>query len=235
MARTRPATNSGGNCGSTSGARRGEPLAQIVLTASQPGQKPWAVIVGAVTLLLGATAMFGQMQAALNQIWKTPSAGSFGRQVLDFLKRKLLTFPMVLLFGFLFLVLMILTSFGPSLRAMSPEPAVPWAVNFYVAYRSTLSFVLVSLLLAMAYKILPDAHIRWSDVWVGSLATSGAMLVGELLIGLYLRHAHFGSAYGAAGSLAVLLVWVYYSAMVFLLGAEFTHVWAQQRAAKANV
>lgn len=216
------------------GHEASESLGNMALTAGQSGQSGWAVAVGAVALFLGAAAVFGQIQVALNRIWKAQSVGSFGRQMWDFVRRKLLTFAMVMLFGLMFLVLMALTSFGPAIRRMFPDAVTPRAVDFYIGYRSFLSLIVVALLLAMMYKILPDAKIRWKDVWIGSLATSGAMLVGELLISLYLRHASVASAYGAAGSLAILLVWVYYSAMVFLMGAEFTHVYALQRGYKNN-
>lgn len=211
------------------GPEASESLGKIVLETAQSGQNIWAVITGAVALFIGATAIFGQIQVALNRIWKVSFQRSFGRQVWDFFRRKLLTFAMVLLSGLMFLVMMVLTSVGPTLRRMLPDAVMPRAVEFYIGYRSFLSLIVVSLLLAMMYKILPDARIRWKDVWIGSLATSGAMLVGELLISLYLRHASVASAYGAAGSLAILLVWVYYSAMVFLMGAEFTHVYALHR------
>ena len=183
-----------------------------------------ATIIGLATLLWSASNVFGQLQEALNTIWEVhpdPTAG-----IMATIKRRFLSMTMVLGIGFLLLVSLVLTAalgvVGNFFNNLIPGGAAVWqVVNFIV------SFVVVMALFAAIYKVLPDATIKWNDVWVGAAVTALLFTVGKLLIGLYLGHASVGSTFGAAGSLLVFLVWVYYSAQILFFGAEFTQVYAR--------
>ncbi len=176
-------------------------------------------IFGLATILFGTTAVFIQLQTALNTVWEVkPKQGHVFKTLL---KKRLLSFGLVLAIGFLLLVSLALsaalTAFGEYVRSrLAAPPALLEAVN--VAF----SFVLFSVLFALIYRILPDVDIPWGDVLVGSVATSALFSAGKWLIGLYIGHTSVASAYGAAGSVVVIVLWVYYTALIALLGAEFT-------------
>lgn len=206
------------------GDRPAAALAQVLYSANLD-RSPWTVPTGLIVLVIAATAMFAQVQAALNAIWKVPPKGPAIRQVLGFLRHRLLAFIMVVATGVVFLISVALEAAWGWLTTVLPAmPAEQF--NMLRLYRLVLSFLLMWLMLAMIFKVLPDARIRWRDVLIGALLTAGLLVLGQVLIGMYLGHARIASAYGAAGSLVLLLIWVYYSALVFLLGAEFTHVYA---------
>jgi membrane protein len=184
-----------------------------------------AAIVGLATLIWSASNLFSQLQDALNTIWGVapdPNAGLLGT-----VKRRFLSMTMVLGIGFLLLVSLALSSaisvIGSLVEGLLPGGATVWQlVNF------GLSFAIVTLLFAAIYKVLPDVDIAWSDVWIGGAVTALLFSIGKLLIGLYLGYASVGSTFGAAGSLMVFLLWVYYSAQILLFGAEFTQVYARR-------
>ena len=193
------------------------------------GSSILATIIGVVTLLLGATGLFGQLQEALNTIWDIPPRPNGG--IMLMLKQRFISFTMVLGIGFLLLVSMVLsaglTAFGDYLSQMLPQsaPMLP-TLNF------VLSFAIITVLFAMIYRILPDVDIDWSDVWVGAAVTALLFTIGKTLLGLYLGRASVTSAYGAAGSLVVILLWIYYSAQILFFGAEFTQVYARHYGSK---
>jgi len=175
-------------------------------------------------LIWSASNVFSQLQDALNTIWEVQPkpAGIVGS-----LKRRLLPMSMVLGIGFLLMVSLVLSAglvaLGHFFSGLLPGMPVLWeVVNFVV------SFAVVTGLFAAIYKLLPDVEIKWSDVWIGAAVTALLFTVGKLLIGLYLGNASIGSTYGAAGSLLVVLVWVYYSAQILFFGAEFTQVYARR-------
>ena len=175
-------------------------------------------------LIWSASGLFSQLQDSLNTIWEVapdPNAGWLAT-----IKRRFLSMTMVLGIGFMLLVSLILSAgisaVGNLLQGFLPGGEILWqGVNFL------LGFAVVALLFAAIYKVLPDAEVEWSDVWVGAVVTSLLFTVGRILIGLYLGHASVGSTFGAAGSLLVFLVWVYYSAQILFFGAEFTQVYAR--------
>jgi membrane protein len=178
-----------------------------------------AGILGLVTLLFGTTAVFIQLQTALNVVWEVrPKAGHILKTLL---KKRLLSFALVLAIGFLLLVSLALsaalTALGGYVRdRLSAPPALLQSINI------VFSFVVFSILFAMIYRILPDVDIPWRDVLLGSVVTSALFSVGKWLIGLYIGHTALASAYGTAGSVIVLVLWVYYTSLIVLLGAEFT-------------
>jgi membrane protein len=178
------------------------------------------------TLLLGSTAVFGQLQTALNRIWDVePGPGrSALRQIVE---KRLLSFGLVVALGFLLLVSLFASAVLTALHDALAEafPAVP---TFWRVLDVGISFAMTTALFAAVYKVLPDARIAWSDVAVGSIATALLFAIGKYGIGLYLGSASLGSAYGAAGSFVIVVVWVYYSAIVCFFGAEFTQVYARR-------
>ena len=206
--------------------KEGARQVEIVLrnAAESPSGLP-ATILGVITLFVGATAVFNQLKTALNTIWNVPASPS--GVVRSFVVDRLLSFAMVQCMGFLLLISLLVNA---ALAAVSKvfERFVPDMAALLLAAGFLFSLLVVTVLFAAIFKILPDARIAWMDVWVGALATALLFTLGKFLIGLYLGRSSVASVYGAAGSLVVLLLWVYYSAQVFLLGAEFTQVYARR-------
>jgi membrane protein len=210
---------------STAGEMLGATVAEVVRNVLQQleSHSSAATIAGVASMFFGATVVFGALQDSLNRIWQVEaSARGFIR---DFFTKRLVSFAVVLLMGVILFASLVLAAVIAGLSAWVPESLpmpgfVLQAVNFAV------SFGLMTVMFAAVYKILPDAWIRWRDVWMGAVVTSLLFTVGKTLIALYLGQTTTGSAYGAAGSLVVFLLWIYYSAQIFLLGAEFTEAWA---------
>jgi membrane protein len=198
----------------------------IERAAWQPDASWLAAALGLGTILLGATGAFGQLQYALNEIWNVEAKP--GRGFWALLRARLLSFSMVLVLGFLLLVALVLSAvisaldevLGGYAEAVQPLLSAIELVG---------SFGLITLLFAAMFKLLPDTDVRWSEVWVGAAVTSLLFAVGKSAIGLYLGNSSIASVYGAASSLAVILVWVYYTAQIVFLGAEFTQVYARRR------
>jgi membrane protein len=178
------------------------------------------VAVGLGTALLGASTVFGELQSDLDRIWRHPRRKSRGPR--EFLRKRLLSFGMVVTVGFLLLVSLVASAALAVLGEYGFMSRGPLAHGLEFA----VSFVVVTGLFAMIYKVLPGARIAWGDVWAGAAVTSALFWIGKSAIGLYIGHAAVTSAFGAAGALVALLVWVYYSAQIFFLGAEFTREYA---------
>ncbi len=182
-----------------------------------------ATIISFITLIIGATALLEQLQNSLNTIYKVRRRK--GRGILGILKDRLIQFSLIIIFGF-FIILFLVTGSVLSLLDNFIDERLSFilsAINF------SFSFVITSLLFAMLYKILPDIHLAWKDVWIGSIVTTILFILGKQLITMYLGQTSYTSIYGAAGSLAVFLMWVFYSSQVLFLGAEFTYVYAIQK------
>ena len=199
----------------------GKAIEQMVASADQPQTGTLATVVGVGMLLFGAAVLFGQLQDALNTIWGVqPKAG---RGIMGILRDRFLSFSMVLGTAFLLLVSLVVSAALSAMGRMFGEwgmSAGGQAVNVVV------SLIVVTVLFAMIYRFLPDAKIARKDVWFGAAITSVLFTAGKFLIGLYLGRTGTASAYGAAGSLAVLLIWLYYSSLIFLFGAELTKSYA---------
>jgi membrane protein len=203
----------------------------MVENARQPREGIKATVIGVVTLLFGALGAFGQLQDALNTIWEV--APKPGRGLIGILKDRLAPAGLVLGVGFLLLVSLVLSAglaaaSGLWSGYLENLAVLGQVVNFLV------SFLVITLLFAMIFKFLPDAKIAWRDVWIGAALTSLLFTIGKTLIGLYLGSGSVASAYGAAGSLIILLLWVYYSAMILFFGAEFTQVYANRFGSKVQ-
>jgi membrane protein len=201
-------------------------IAAMVQNARKPSSGIIATVVGLATLLIGATGVFGELRDALNTIWEVQPRP--GRGLTGLIKDRFLSFTMVVGVGFLLLVSLSvsagLAAMGRFLGSMLPGLVIlSQIINFVV------SFSVIGMLFALIYRYLPDLKIPWHDVWIGAALTAGLFEIGKFLIGFYLGNSSISSAYGAASSLAIILVWIYYSAQIFLLGAEFTHVYAKHR------
>jgi membrane protein len=198
----------------------------VITNANKPATGIVATVLGLITLFVGASGVFAELKDSLNRIWdiapKEP--GSF----LGEIRSRFLSFGMVLAIGFLLLVSLVVSAgiaaVGKFAGGLMPlPPFVLEVVNFVV------SLAFITVLFALIYRFLPDEQVAWADVGLGAVVTSLLFTTGKFLIGMYLGKAGVGSAYGAAGSLVIVLVWVYYSAQIFFFGAEFTHVYAVER------
>ena len=202
----------------------GRELVTSILAATNPQGGTVATIIGLATLLIGATAVFGELQATLNLIWEVQPAPTNGvwAGIWALLRDRIFSLTLVLALAFLLLVSLVISAALAGATALfhGPEQAVLSRILEIVVSLLVLTFVF-----ALLYKYVPDAEIGWRDVWLGGLITAVLFTLGKTAIGFYLGQASVGSAYGAAGSLIALLVWVYYSALIMFFGAEFTHAW----------
>jgi membrane protein len=198
----------------------------LLESASRPAESVSAAIIGVIVLFIGATSVFAELQDSLNRIWRTRSrprrAGLWG-----LVRARLLSFGMILGIG---LLLIVSLAFSAGLNALSrwaDTESHGWS-TFTGATELVLSLTLVTAVFAMIYKTMPHARVDWRDVWVGAAVTSVLFNAGKFLIGLYIGRSGITSAFGAAGSLIVVLLWVYYSAQIFFFGAEFTWVYSHE-------
>src|SRR5919106_4223609 len=184
-----------------------------------------STVIGIIALLIGAGGVVGQLQTSLNTIWGV--APKPGQGIWGFVRQRFVSFAMILGIAFLLLVSLAVSALLSGLTQLMGTLLGGAAVVAHLL-DIVVSFVFVTALFAMIYKILPDARIQWRDVWVGAALTSFLFTVGKFLIGLYLGSSGVTSTYGAAGSLITVLLWVYYSSLIFFLGAEFTQVYARE-------
>jgi membrane protein len=204
---------------------------QMVEHSRRPGSGLLATAIALLTLLLGASGVFGELKSALNVVWDVPeSAGRSG--LTGLLRDRLASFAMVLAVGFLLLVSLLASAVLASADGLLSSLIPGWVTALHLL-NAALSLGTITVLFALIYKLLPDARIHWSDVWVGAAITAALFTAGKQLIGLYLGRSSFGSVYGAAGSLVVLIVWVYYAAQVFFFGAELTQAYARHHGSRA--
>jgi membrane protein len=199
-------------------------LVTSILAATNPQGGTLATVIGLLTLLIGATAVFGELQATLNLVWEVRPAptSSVWAGIWAMLRERLFSLALVLALAFLLLVSLVISAAlaGAAALFQGPEQALLSRLLELGVSLAVLTFVF-----ALLYKYVPDAEIGWQDVWLGGLITAVLFTLGKTAIGFYLGQASVGSAYGAAGSLIALLVWVYYSALIMFFGAEFTHAW----------
>jgi membrane protein len=219
-----------GQLGSLLGPAGSNEVREMLQNAEQPDFSKGAIaLVGVGALLFGAVGAFVELQNALNTVWEVqpdPQQGGIKR----FITQRIVSFGMVLTIVFFLIVSLVvsaaLSAFGGMIDRMLPDPlsgVVLQIINLVV------SLAVLTLLFALLFRYVPDARIQWRDVAVGALATAVLFTVGKYALGLYLGRSNPGDAFGAAGALALLLVWIYYSAIIVFLGAEFTQAWAKQR------
>ena len=202
-------------------------IRDMLMQASDVGTGVLTTAVGVAVLLIGATTAFAELQDDLDRIWKAePRAGS---GIINLFRSRLLSFGMVLSIGFLLTVSLVLsaliTALSPGMHA--DGELVLRAINFIV------SLAVITVLFALIYKILPNVHIAWRDVWVGAGITALLFAVGKELIGFYIGKSSVASSFGAAGPFVIIMVWIYYSTQIFLFGAEFAHAYAHRHDAQA--
>ncbi len=204
----------------------------LLKSVSRPAAGVIATMVGIFTLLIGASSVFGELQSALNRIWRVPDPASRSG-LFNLLRGRLLSFGMVLGLGFLLLLSLVVSASLAAVGEWSNRWFSGWQTILQIA-NFVVSFSISTVLFAMIYKFMPRARINWRDVGIGATVTALLFETGKLLIGLYLGRGTVGSGFGAAGSLVVFLVWVYFSAQIFLLGAEFTWVYSHQRGSRSE-
>jgi membrane protein len=197
----------------------------LIRNAAVSGKTSIAAVVGIATLIIGATKMFGEIQDSINLIWNLRAKPKRGwvKLLLD----RLLSFSMVITLGFLLLVSLVISELvmvlSHYLASYFPEVTV---ILVYI-FNLVLSFIITTFLFAIIFKVLPDARIRWRDVTVGAIATTVLFMIGKFAIGYYLGASKVGSTYGAAGAIIIILLWIYYSAIILYFGAAFTKEYAQ--------
>ena len=206
------------------GDEMGVALQTSIASAREPAAGFWATVVGSAMVLLGAAWLFGELRDALNTIWKVQPRP--GNGVWRFVRHYLLTFAMVLGTAVVLLASLVVSA---ALATLGNQFGDWQAFRVGEAMNFVVSFGVTTVLFAMIYRFLPDAVIAWRDVWIGSVVTALLFSIGKLLIALYLVHSAVASAFGAAGSLAALLMWLYYSAQIFLFGAELTKAYATRQ------
>jgi len=216
-----------GEIGHTVGPQVAQSLEGMLQSADRPSASPFALIFGIVMLFLGASGVFNELQTALDAIWGVKPKE--GRGILGILKDRFLSFTMVIGTCFLLLVSLLISTLLSALTKWWTPASMPGGTYLWQAINGLVSFGVVTAMFAIVYKVLPDVRLSWRNVWVGAGATAVMFVLGKYLLGLYLGRSSVAGAFGAAGSLAVLLVWVYYSAQIFLFGAAFTRVYAESR------
>lgn len=204
----------------------------LLASVSEPEKGAAGAVVGTVLLLIGATTVFGELQNAFDRIWRAPGKDKNGG-IWELLRTRLLSFGIILGIGFLMMVSLV---FNAAVSALGK-----WWGGFFsgleilvTSLNFIFSFVFTTAVFAMLYKFMPKVKIQWRDVWAGAVVTALLFTIGKTLIGLYIGKSAISSGFGAAGSLVVVLVWVYYSAQIFLLGAEFTWVYSHARGSRKN-
>ena len=206
------------------GADNAAQLQQIIKNASIAGKGRLAAIIGAITLLVSATTVFAEIQDSINFIWGLKPKPKRGW--LKMLQNRFLSFSVIVSLGFLLLVSLaisaIIDGFSERLQMYFPEVAV---VIFYII-NVAVTLAVVTIIFAVIFKVLPDARIEWKDVLLGAIATALLFMIGKFAISYYISRSNVGSTYGTVGSLAVLLLWTYYSSIILYFGAEFTKAYA---------
>ncbi|MGZ8853117.1 MAG: YihY/virulence factor BrkB family protein [Thermoanaerobaculia bacterium] len=216
---------------STLGENVARALNEMILMASRPQSGAMATIAGVVTLLFGVAGVFGQLQDALDKIWNVerPPAGWK-----TMIRERFLSMTMVFGIGLLLLVTLV---FDTAISAMGKYASQHFPGGETVLLQIVqlvISFGIITVLFALIFRYLPHTHVAWRDVWSGAAVTSFLFVIGKFLLGLYIGRAAVGSAYGAAGSLVVILIWVYWSAQILFFGAEFTQVYARSHGSRAG-
>ena len=209
------------------GTESARAIQSMIAAANRPAAGTAAALIGFVTLFFGASGVFGELRRGLNDIWEAPDHGGLTALI----RQRARLFGMVLGIIFLLTVSLIasaaISAFGKVLAGSLPLPEIVFhALDFVI------SFGMITVLFAALYKFLPNARVDWRDTWIGAAVTSFLFVAGKLLLGLYLGKGSVASSYGAAGSVLIILLWVYYSGIIFYTGAEFTRVFADQHGSR---
>jgi membrane protein len=202
-------------------------LQTIIKNASLSGKKTIAAIIGIITLLFSATAVFAEIQDSINTIWGFKAKPKKG--LWKIIRNRFLSFSVIVSLGFLLLVSLAISSVieGLSNRLKAYYPDI--TVIVFIILNFVISFIVITSLFALIFKVLPDAKTKWKDIWPGALASGILFMIGKFGVTFYIGQSNIGTTYGAAGSLVILLLWVYYSAIVLYLGAEFAREWSAHK------
>jgi membrane protein len=214
------------------GAPGAAAIQQLLESVNRPAGGVLATVFGLLLMLVGATTVLAELQSALDRIWRAPPRPQGG--LWRFLRARVLSFGLILGLGFLLVVSLVVSAALSALQKWWSAWFGGWEIALQ-AINLVSSLGLMTLMFAMIYKIMPRVRVAWSDVWIGALVTAGLITIGRVAIGMYLGTGMVTSGFGAAGSLVAVLVWVYNSAQIFLLGAEFTWVYAHARGSRRNV
>ena len=199
---------------------------EIIQNAAIKGNTPWAIVIGTITLFIGATGVFLEIQDSINMIWRVKAKPHKGW--LKMLTNRLLSFSMIATMGFLLIVSLVINGVVTALSDKLKFYFEDITVLLLQLFNIGLTFLIIALLLAIIFRFLPDVKIKWKDVRAGAIFTAILFMIGRYFIGLYIEKVGPGSTYGAAGSIIVILVWVYYAAAILYFGAEFTQVYTEK-------
>jgi len=215
------------------GPEAAKAVEDILTSVNKPSQGIVSTIIGLVVLMIGATTVFGELQDALDRIWRAP-ARDRSAGVWTLIRSRMLSFGMILGIAFLLMVSLVLGAVVSAISKLWGDAFLGWEILAQFI-NVALGFALTTGVFAMIYKIMPRVRVRWHDVWLGSAVTALLFTLGRFLIGLYIGKSGVASGFGAAGSLIVIFVWVYYSAQIFLMGAEFTWLYAKTFGSMRNL
>lgn len=209
------------------GAQAAEQIQQVIQNMELSGSTTLSLVIGAVSLVIGATTVFGDMQDSVNKIWSVKAKPEKGW--LKLIKTRLLSGSIIIGLGFLLIVTLIVNGAISAFDYILKEWLPDLSVILLAGITAAINFFVLSILFGVIYKVLPDARIKWKDVRAGAFFTAGLFMLGRYGIGLYIDKADVGSAYGAAGSLIIILIWVYYSAAILYISASFTRAYTMHR------
>ncbi|CAM3583817.1 YihY/virulence factor BrkB family protein [Bordetella sputigena] len=215
------------------GADGAKAVESVVQGAQEPAQGIFATIASVVVLLVGSTTVFAELQSALDRIWEVPAAEKKSG-IWNTIRARLLSLGLVLALAFLLMVSLIISAMLGAMGSWAAGLLPGWEVLLQVI-NTVVALAIMTVLFAMIYRFMPRASVAWHDVWTGAFVTAVLFEIGKFLIGLYVGKASVASSYAAAGSLVVVLIWVYYAAQVFLLGAEFTWVYANEHGSRRGM
>ncbi len=208
----------------------GRPVAEALQGMIKEAQRPWsctlATVLGLAVLLFGASGVFIELQDSMNTIWGV--APKPGRGAMGLVRDRFLSFTLILGTCFLLLVSLVVTATLAAVSRIWAPSSMPGGAWLWQALNAAVAFAVITLLFALIFKVLPDAKVRWKDTWIGAASTALLFTLGKYLLGLYLVHGGVTSGYGAAGSLVVVLLWVFYSSQILLFGATFTRAYADR-------
>lgn len=194
----------------------------LLKNVNKPEEGLIASVIGVTLLLVGATSVFGELQNSLDRIWRAPERARVNG-LIALLRQRILSFGLILGIGFILMVSLVFSAALSAIGQWWPPEFKEWTTLLNIV-NTVFGFILTTAMFALIYKLMPSVKIRWNEVWIGAVITAILFTAGKFLIGLYIGRSALASGFGVAGSLLALLIWVYYSAQIFLLGAEFT--WA---------
>jgi membrane protein len=202
------------------GQETAQQVEEIIARASERKSSIWATIISIVTLLIGCTGVFQQLQVSLNQIWEVKVVAK--KKILKTIKDRIFSFGLVLSIAFLLLISLVLTTFVAAISEWAKLYVPGFILVIFEFANFVVSFGVIAVLFALMFKILPDVRIQWKNVWIGAIVTGLFFVIGKFALGFYFGKVQPGSAYGAAGSIVLIMLWVSYSCMIVFFGAEFT-------------